>query len=163
MIVQSFPSKKAAAPPVASKVFPPRTSQQQRDTVLSLPTSFKKVEQATTFGLMPKDVVEATKRNISLELYQERDREVRDNFTNCPFGAGDLVEPRLEGDMAAYGKCRILHIVDNYFNYGDGPYVKGSPKIITFECEEPSDKMKNKQFHATINFFATSQQGNECT
>lgn len=155
MIVQSFPAKEkpasAAQTGIIKKIF------ERKQAAASTPPPILALPEPAKGE--PRDVYAATKRKIHMEVYMARDRIVRQNAQNCPFRVGEEVMPRTREDQETYGKCRILAICQNYYDYGDDAWPESNvPLIVHFEVINPPTKMKNHQFFGTINFFEKANE-----
>lgn len=78
-------------------------------------------------GVTTHDVLMATKLGISVEVYQQRCREVVQASNECVFMVGDTGYPALAKDKK-YGKCMVVGVCRHYDNYGtvdwnDPPFI----------------------------------------
>jgi hypothetical protein len=78
-------------------------------------------------GVTTHDVLVATKMGLSVEVYQQRCREVVQASNECSFMIGDTGYPVLAKDKK-YGKCMVVGICRHYDNYGtvdwnDPPFI----------------------------------------
>ncbi len=108
---------------------------------------------SSSYSLSAREQVHATKLKITLDEYRRRDNMVREAAKNCPFKAGDVLAPRMEESHRRYGMCRILHVVDSYYEYSSDSAWDNVVRIVGWECDKPTDEYKGKTFFSTVNFF----------
>lgn len=114
-------------------------------------------------GLSLREVSQAVKMKITAEEYSRRDKIVKEAFTNCPFHIGEVLEPRTPNNLTEYGKCRIVGIAKDYFEYGgiDSDWDNVA-RILTFEPVDPKPDQVNRHYHGTINWFKKNEDCATC-
>lgn len=157
MITEKYLAKKQAnsyiAPPFVMGTKPPAPS----PSPAPAPASHK------GHGLSLREVAQASKLKINAEEYSRRDKIVKEAYANCPFHVGQVLEPRTPNNLSEYGKCHIVGIAKDYYDYGgiDSDWDNVA-RIITFEPVDPKPEQVNRHYHGTINWFK-KPESESCT
>lgn len=133
MIVQSYPATRKVSLPVVVH--------QHSGKIHPYP------QQQTTYPLLPKEILRATKLRITNAEYSRRDAIVRKAYKDCPFYVGDKVTPDSVEGQKKYGTSTVTGLVSSYFDYGDDWPKNDNPLIVMFTTNDGHEAF------STVNYF----------
>ena len=101
MIEEYYPSIR----PIVKTVYQrPVMALQHTPAVASQPSAF--------------EMANASKRNLTIEVYRQRCAMVAKAQSECKFSVGDTAWPVNEPDVETYGLCQVVGICRHYNDYG---------------------------------------------
>ena len=141
MIIQFFPN------PNNKKSFYSKHVQPVVDNVLALP-----VPNQYTYS--QNEIVNAGKKNISVQEFCRRDRIVKAEHQACPYFTGDTVYPHSKELYERFGQCKVIGICKTYADFGDVEWPKND---LAFIVQVQPLKSGQQRINATVGYFSIKE------